>query len=73
MELDKIIKILMRNDCITTYELTRLGYIDEDITELINDGYLKRKERGVYIIGNKEKLLEYAHSIENKDPSFQMK
>ena len=54
MELDKIIKILMRNDCITTYELTRLGYIDEDITELINDGYLKRKERGVYIIGNKE-------------------
>ena len=70
MELDKIIKILMRNDCITTYELTKLGYIDEDITELINDGYLKRKERGVYIIGNKEKLLEYAHSIENKDPSF---
>ena len=70
MELDKIFKILIRNDCITTYELTKIGYIDEDIAELISDGYLKRKERGVYVLANPDKLLEYAKNIEERRPDF---
>ena len=70
MELDKIIKILIRNSMITTFELTQLGYIDEDITEIINDGYIKRQGKGIYVIGNKETLISYAKSIEKRDPNF---
>ena len=73
MELDKIFEILMRKGCITTYELTRLGYINEDITEIINDGYIKRKERGVYVLGNVDKVLDYANSISTKKEEFSKK
>lgn len=70
MELDKIIKILIKNSMITAFELTQLGYIDEDITELINDGYLKRKGKGIYVVGNLDTLVNYAHSIEQKNSTF---
>ena len=70
MELDKIFKIIIRNNCITTYELTKLGYIDEDIVELIDDGYLRRRERGVYVLADPEKLLEYARLIKDRKPDF---
>ena len=67
MELDKIIKILIENSCITSNELARLGYIDEDINELISDGYIKRREKGIYVLGKIDTLLLYAHSIENRN------
>lgn len=70
MELDKIISILIRNSYITAFELNKIGYIDEDITELINDGYLRRKERGVYVIGNLDTLVSYAQSIKERKPEF---
>ena len=73
MELDRIFEILMRKGCITTYELTRLGYISEDITEIINDGLIKRKERGVYVFGNPDKVLDYANSISSKKEEFSKK
>ena len=70
MELDKIIKILIKNSCITSYELTRIGYIEEDITELIDEGYIKRRERGVYEVGNFDTLISYAKQIEFRNSEF---
>ena len=67
MELDKIISILIKNSSITSYELTKIGYIEEDITELINEGYIKRRERGVYGVGNLDTLISYAKEIENRN------
>ena len=70
MELDKIIKILIKNSCITAFELNKLGYIDEDITELINDGYLRRKERGVYVLGKVDVWVSYAQAVNDRKPEF---
>lgn len=64
----EIIKILDKKGIITTSELNNLGFNSHLITKLINEGFITRKERGIYSYGSIDSLLEYGNELfETKD------
>lgn len=71
MDLDKIIRILIKNSQITTLELTKIGYITEDVNELISDGYIKPKEKSIYVVGQLDTIFNHGLlKMKKKDYAF---
>ena len=64
----EIIKLLIKNEFITTKELTELGFNSHMISKLVGSGFIARKERGIYTYGSIKSILDYGiELLEAKD------